>query len=1132
MADINEILARAAALRDETALNSISPERAGGIMYDTLLALNELWLQQGAALVISKIYASVAAMEADTAPVSDLTGKPLRPGQIVVIASSDSDNGSVYRYNGTEAPRWSKVGAIGNLEPVDSLDSDSTTLPLAAHQGKVLDGKISQLGQQVIYDVTKNNPTAGPNNDGKFESLSALLSDANLSTLIPIAVRCGGMSIRFVQTSDNNSTKYVQYRLMSDEFSTTPSDWQGVDEEPTAESKNLVQSGGVDRDIQLKKSIVIKGIIDYSRLFKINNDYTFSKNDVVYDVNNQTIRILKVVYYSPDSETYYYESEELAPDPNVIYCIGSRRLKNVSGTFSLIDCVVNINTIRDNIDTTTIPTDEFFFVNTPSRVLWLKVVSDGAYQISLPVTVSHDTVFIDYNGVIYRWNGTSDIRTYKSLAYTDIRDTDFELSESDTNATWDYGFYDLSISIGSVVGPLQEATITKYVRIPVAQGEAYLVKAVGSSDRALPIGIVDADNRLIYKDTSVGILLKRICYIPEGGAYMIVHNAAEYEANPFVVKRADLSELANNILSFVNQNITSVNQQLSELDESLDDVIDSLNTTEEYPEADALLSFTVVASGKSQILYDAVNSIGKNISAVTKENTTKDGYVLKIPVTGVSYIEYPAFASSSGFGCVVTNDNDIVIAQFSNSSGSLMTKHLSLPEGSAYFYFSTGAGLKDSGYTIVLSIQSIIALKNYVDSSIDRMENSCITQATVRWLPYISNIDSFTKNSLCLAAIQFEYEDNKMPFQRGYLFHKFDDSTDKKVFYGTQLDNAIEVGTLDYSPSACVVGVSPKDGTIVSVFRDSRQAIRVYNGENHTVDAKSSDGTNASPKGWLYNSGCEFVPDGNDEYCIFAEYDGSVSDNQRLYIWKGTYPYTSAANWKTVYYKTTSYNSGNPTPGSITHWHMIRRDPWSGVIYCTSGDFTGQFFWLYSTDNGETWNELASDSNDATKPSWIFDGQPLRCINFIYTKDYIYFATDHGSNNTLSRIRRNSETGIIDITTREVLANLPYGIAVNSLCYVESPNGLFMFTRTDTGFSSEYANPVPVLFWSFKLKKLIEVATLKKTSNTWGGHRGKCYFNYTNGQEPRPAMGFAGNTPCGFDLIGASDKVGTIFYEL
>lgn len=157
MVNIYEILQRAASLKEETALNSISPKRAGGIMYDTLLALNGL--QQGAALVISKIYASVAAMQADTAPVSDLTGQPLRPGQIVVIASSDSDNGSVYRYNGTDAPSWSLVGTIGNLTPVDNLDSDSIILPLAAHQGKVLDGKIGQLQQEIDKKYTK--PSTG-----------------------------------------------------------------------------------------------------------------------------------------------------------------------------------------------------------------------------------------------------------------------------------------------------------------------------------------------------------------------------------------------------------------------------------------------------------------------------------------------------------------------------------------------------------------------------------------------------------------------------------------------------------------------------------------------------------------------------------------------------------------------------------------------------------------------------------------------------------------------------------------------------------------------------------------------------------------------------------------------------------
>ena len=73
-----------------------------------------------------------------------------------------------------------------------------------------------------IYDVTANNSGA------TFESLSALLSAENLYTLIPTALRCGGMTIRFIQSSDN---KYVQYMLMSDTFNTTPTNWRGVYEE-------------------------------------------------------------------------------------------------------------------------------------------------------------------------------------------------------------------------------------------------------------------------------------------------------------------------------------------------------------------------------------------------------------------------------------------------------------------------------------------------------------------------------------------------------------------------------------------------------------------------------------------------------------------------------------------------------------------------------------------------------------------------------------------------------------------------------------------------------------------------------------------------------------------------------------
>ena len=126
MPNILDILARAQSLMNETALNSITPPRAGGIMYDTLLVLNQMQLE-GASLLISKVYASVSAMEADTTPTSDLTGRALKPGQLVVIVTSDtssSDMGSEYRYNGPGS--WTYVGKVGGL-PLDTVPTQNST---------------------------------------------------------------------------------------------------------------------------------------------------------------------------------------------------------------------------------------------------------------------------------------------------------------------------------------------------------------------------------------------------------------------------------------------------------------------------------------------------------------------------------------------------------------------------------------------------------------------------------------------------------------------------------------------------------------------------------------------------------------------------------------------------------------------------------------------------------------------------------------------------------------------------------------------------------------------------------------------------------------------------------------------
>jgi len=160
----------------------------------------------------------------------------------------------------------------------DTLNSDNPNKPLSANQGRVLkgiiDAKVIEVGAVPIdSEPTEGNITHVVNSDSLakefnkcnteiilggvydvsshnngivFESLQALLNSSNLNTLIPTSVRHGGMSIRFIQTSDNN---YVQFRYMGTsiakaDFGNT-ANWQGVDTEPQFNSKNLVTSGGV-----------------------------------------------------------------------------------------------------------------------------------------------------------------------------------------------------------------------------------------------------------------------------------------------------------------------------------------------------------------------------------------------------------------------------------------------------------------------------------------------------------------------------------------------------------------------------------------------------------------------------------------------------------------------------------------------------------------------------------------------------------------------------------------------------------------------------------------------------------------------------------------------------------------------
>ena len=127
--------------------------------------------------------------------------------------------------------------AFSTNEKVKDIGIDST--PTSGSDNLIKSGAVFDAFKNDggAYDVSVHFPTGGVEGGNTYTLDGAI-------AMVPQNIRKGGMSIKFVSSSDN---KYVQYRLMSATFSTTPSDWQGVDDIPTAGSDNLVKSGGVSK---------------------------------------------------------------------------------------------------------------------------------------------------------------------------------------------------------------------------------------------------------------------------------------------------------------------------------------------------------------------------------------------------------------------------------------------------------------------------------------------------------------------------------------------------------------------------------------------------------------------------------------------------------------------------------------------------------------------------------------------------------------------------------------------------------------------------------------------------------------------------------------------------------------------
>ena len=209
----------------------------------------------------------------------------------------------------------------------------------------------SQIGE--VYDISANHA------DTKYSDLTAALG-ANGAN-IPQSLQKGGMSVKFVQSSDN---KYVQFRCMAQNFTTDVTQWQGVDGEPIDGSHNLIESGVIDN--YLAKKIVADVDTPTYTVGTVSSNGTINSSTTSYGyIAPIELKPYETIYLNKGKDFY------LGSNVAVVYLCDS------GGTFSSAIIIGNSTTKK------------LSYTNTSSTSVYIGICG---YKIQLVYYIKHNTI--------------------------------------------------------------------------------------------------------------------------------------------------------------------------------------------------------------------------------------------------------------------------------------------------------------------------------------------------------------------------------------------------------------------------------------------------------------------------------------------------------------------------------------------------------------------------------------------------------------------------------------------------------------------------------------------------------------------------------------------------------------------
>ena len=346
--------------------------------------------------------------------------------------------------------------------------------------------------------------------------------------------------------------------------------------------------------------------------------------------------------------------------------------------------------------------------------------------------------------------------------------------------------------------------------------------------------------------------------------------------------------------------------------------------------------------------------------------------------------------------------------------------------------------------------------------------------------PDPATIESPDPRFLTMCATKTRYAANKIPVTIGWLYRT--NAEPYKFYYSSGVPDRLEYlftwdKTATYNGSAdpmkYAIGIT-QEGDIICVARGEYLGARynptVYPHDDLENPVVVDFGSSAKPTGWLQNDG--FYA-GDDGFFCFGEYTRPALVTTS--IWKVETPYTSKDSWSI---KKTFTLSGSNVEG-MKHTHNVDRDPFTGLMYASTGDDETGAKFLFSDDEGDTWTVFL-ETNDGSGITNI--EKYCRQLNFIWTREYIYWATDSrmAQSHCLFRATR-LQNGLLDVQNIETLYTFPSDrTATYHICYLPNPKGFLLLNRYDLRDKC----PMDVFFYDLDAGEMQNIGTLGNLSAT------------------------------------------------